>query len=166
MFRYLRLNIYKGGVKLKKYLKLLFLTLVVCFALVGCTTNVAYTFNVETGDNVKVELDTSSGYSLSQSDGTFSVSKDNDVLSQGMFITEDGYNYYYEIVTSSGSISNTESTKLSNMDYTYYETTNESGDTEYNYLIWLNNSKTGIILGSLKGDTAKDIFSHLTFTID
>ena len=49
-------------------------TSMVVFA--GCTTCMSYTFNVETGDAVKVELDTTDGLKLSQNDGTFVVTKD------------------------------------------------------------------------------------------
>lgn len=152
---------------MKKHIKLVILISMMFVILTGCSKSVSYSFSVETGDTIKVTLDATSGYSLSQSDGMFSVSADDEVVSQGMFITEDGYNYYYDIITSSGGVSNIETTKLADMTYTYYETESQAGGIEHNFLIWLNNSKTGIVLGSLSdSEKAKDVFNCLTFAID
>ena len=58
----------------------------------ACSTNSskAYTFKVDTGDQVKVELNTADGYDIT-SDLPFVISKDNKTLSQGTFITADDY---------------------------------------------------------------------------
>lgn len=52
----------------------------------ACSTNSskAYTFKVDTGDQVKVELNTADGYDIT-SDLPFVISKDNKTLSQGTF---------------------------------------------------------------------------------
>ena len=63
------------------------LTLGACSA----SSSKSYTFNVETGDTIKVKLDTSNGLSLSQKDGQFTVKKDEENILQGMFIHETGY---------------------------------------------------------------------------
>ncbi|MFQ7536069.1 MAG: hypothetical protein ACLRL6_01170 [Clostridium sp.] len=47
------------------------LTLGACSA----SSSKSYTFNVETGDTIKVKLDTSNGLSLSQKDGQFTVKR-------------------------------------------------------------------------------------------
>ena len=72
---------------------------VALFALIGCTTSKSFTYNVSTGDMIKVELDTSDGYDIA-SDLPFTISKDDKTLSQGDFITLDGYKQYMEAVDS------------------------------------------------------------------
>ena len=52
---------------------------------------------METGDTIKVKLDTSNGLSLSQKDGQFKVKKDEENILQGMFIHETWYNSYLAI---------------------------------------------------------------------
>ena len=65
----------------------------------ACSTNSskAYTFKVDTGDQVKVELNTADGYDIT-SDLPFVISKDNKTLSQGTFITADDYDSYVSVV--------------------------------------------------------------------
>ena len=74
------------------------LTLGACSA----SSSKSYTFNVETGDTIKVKLDTSNGLSLSQKDGQFTVKKDEENILQGMFIHETGYNSYLAIKGQQG----------------------------------------------------------------
>lgn len=80
---------------MKKVVKLCALMLMAAMVstLDACSTSSrkSYTFDVETGDKIKVELDSLSGLSLSQKDGRFTVSEDDEKLLEGMFIHEDGY---------------------------------------------------------------------------
>lgn len=67
--------------------------------LTGCTTNKSYTFNVETGDKIKVGLNTTDGYDLS-SDLPFTISKDGETLSQGTFIKVSYYDEYVKVANT------------------------------------------------------------------
>lgn len=79
----------------------------VCPALSGCAprsvkSSVSYTFSVETGDKVKITLDTSDDYSMTL-EMPFAVSKGDKVQSQGTFVTKDTYQSYVEIIESEDS---------------------------------------------------------------
>ena len=79
--------------------KTISILLILCMALgmfAGCTfkSSKNYTFDLATGDNVKVELSTSDGFGLRQKDGMFYVTyKDQDVLEGDFRIFE------YELFT-------------------------------------------------------------------
>ena len=61
-------------------------------------TGKAFTFQVETGDRIKIELDTSGGdYDLSQEDGHFAVEKGKDTVLNGVFLTEKRYEEFTEV---------------------------------------------------------------------
>ena len=91
--------LYKGGEIVKKVFMSLAIIGVMLLTLTGCTKSKSYTFTVETGDKVKVQLNTTDGYDLS-SDLPFTISKNGNTLSQGTFITTDGYNQYIDVVNS------------------------------------------------------------------
>ena len=50
---------------MKKIFKSILLVGIMMLALTGCTTNKSYTYTVETGDKVKITLNTTDGYDLS-----------------------------------------------------------------------------------------------------
>lgn len=93
----------------------------------------SYTFNVETEDKIKIELDTSSKMSLSQKDGQFTVSKDDEKILEGMFIHEDGYKSYLAIKGKQGMKLLEDSQKDGNTYY-MYEIEGETG-TEDNFVV-------------------------------
>ena len=127
------------------------LTLGACSA----SSSKSYTFNVETGDTIKVKLDTSNGLSLSQKDG-------QNIL-QGMFIHETGYNSYLAIKGQQG-MRVLEDTEKDGNTYYMYEIEGESG-TEDNFVVWIRDSKTGMLIASLAGqEKAKEAFESLTIT--
>lgn len=145
----------------KKIVKMLSLALISVFAITGCTTSKSYTFDVSTGDKIKVELQTNDGYDIS-SNLPFEISKDGNILSQGTFITIDGYNQYVDIAndTSSGATVLDEGNK-NGVTYTFYSYNNE----EFNYIIKVDNSNTGVLLGNdVSEQSAKEVFEKLTFS--
>ena len=148
---------------MKKIIVLLLVAMM--FAAYGCgsaTTSKAYTFSVETGDEIKIELDTSDGHKLSQEDGTFTVSKDDKDVLNGLFLTEEMKDYYVGIVTESEDID-----VLSEGDvFTWL-----NGD-EYVKLITLEGTdKTYVVVVTLV-ETEEDIalsddaFDHLTISLE
>lgn len=133
------------------------LTLLLCILLMGCSfhSSKSYTFNIETGDSIKVTLKTGNGYDLKQENGRFSITKDDTVISQGIFLKEETKNDFYL------KLDNFEKHSYDNGEYIYYETEGEAG-IEYNYFVVLKGSKAGIVVASLEGrEEAKKAFERL-----
>lgn len=135
---------------------------IVLFTLAGCTTSKSYTFNVETGDAVKVELDTSDGYDLS-SDLPFTVSKDGKTLSQGTFIQGEYYEEYANTANTDSLAKVIDQGSNDDIEYVFYS----YNDSEYNYVIKVKDSHTGILLGNPNSkEEAEKCFELLTFTLE
>lgn len=147
---------------MKKLIRVLSVIFILTLILTGCTTSKSFIYKVQTGDSVEVKLDTSNGYNLS-SDLPFTISKDNTKLSQGTFITMDGYNQYIELVNNDTNSKIIDSGNKNGITYTFYTYNN----SEFNYVIKINNSNTGILLGNPNSQKeAKEIFERLTFSLE
>lgn len=147
---------------MKKLIRLLSVIFILTLILTGCTTSKSFIYKVQTGDSVEVKLDTSNGYNLS-SDLPFTISKDNTKLSQGTFITMDGYNQYIELVNNDSNSKIIDSGNKNGITYTFYTYNN----SEFNYVIKINNSNTGILLGNPNSQKeAEEIFEKLTFSLE
>lgn len=147
---------------MKKVFMSLAIVGVMLLTLTGCTKSRSYTFIVETGDKVKVQLNTTDGYDLS-SDLPFTISKDGNTLSQGTFITTDGYNQYIDVVNSDSNARILDSGTKDGISYTFYS----YNDSEFNYVIKIDGSNTGILLGNSNSqEEAKKCFELLTFTLE
>lgn len=128
--------------------------------LVGCSahSNVSYTFNVETGDSIKVELDTSdSDYKLRADGSRFIVNEgDNDIIT-GIFLTTEMYAQYETAINETGTV-------LESDGYIFYEYDGEAG-TERNILLMVPDSETGVIMGSREDEeTVREVYSRLSLT--
>lgn len=150
---------------MNKTRKLVFISilLMLVFFVTGCSTrsNKSFTYNVETGDSVKVKLDTSKGYDL-DSDLPFTISKDGEKLTKGKFITLYGYEETLELLEENSDISIIDSGKKDGNEYTFF-----SYNDEYIHLIKVKDSKTGIYLYNTESeDSAKECFERLTFTLE
>jgi hypothetical protein len=170
---------------MKKIIKIASLILALCGILCVCSacgnnddgdngddginikTNVSYTYTVETGDKVKVQLDTSNGHKMN-SDLPFSITKNDEVISQGTFITADGYAQYKSVVESGANAGVTiikQETIEDDITYIFYKVNGDSG-VEYDYIIKINDSNTGVVIGSLKSqEEAESVFKHITISI-
>ncbi|MDE6531496.1 MAG: hypothetical protein K2K96_12115 [Lachnospiraceae bacterium] len=138
--------------------------------LTGCTTSMSYSYKVGTGDNVKVELDTSDGLmlenGLESGDEGFRVTEDDETILQGVFVDEDTYDLYMEIVKYADGVEVVEEDSANGLTWVLYEFDGNAG-MESNYIVWIDGSDTGIIMGSLEGTrAAKKAFNSLTFTVD
>ena len=146
----------------KKTMKKIFMSAILLSMIVlatGCTTTKSYTFKVETGDNIEVKLDASDGYDIT-SDLPFTISKDGEDLSQGTFITLDGYDYYITGVNNNSDAKIIDSGTKNGLEYTFY-----SYDSEYNYIIKVKDSNTGLVIGNIVSEeSAKECFDRLTIT--
>lgn len=141
-------------------MKKIFVILLSVMVISGCNahTSKSYTYNVETGDKIKVELDTTNGYDLVDNEGKFKVKKDDKVISQAMFLTSEGY---ASLTNAVFDIADNEEIKNDSLKCLYYETDGNAG-REYNYLCWIEESNTGIVIASLEGkDKAEEVFNLL-----
>ncbi len=122
----------------------------------------SYTYDVETGDRIKIKMDISKKYDLTSS-LPIKFSKDDEVLSQGTFAKENAYDLYYNIVENDSSCEIIEEKSNKNGDYFFYSTE----DGEYNYVIKIKDSNTCFILGNnVSKSSAKEVFSRLTFEVE
>ena len=136
---------------------------VILLALTGCTTYKAYTFEVKTGDDIKVKLKTNDGYDIT-SDVPFSIKKDNKTLSNGIFITIDSYDTYVSNAKNDSKSNIIETSSKDDIEYVFYSYSNND-DNEWNYIIKVKNSKTGLIIGNQSSEKeAKEVFDRLTIT--
>lgn len=145
-------------------MKKIWLILVSCI-LWACSfhSSQSYTFNVETGDAIKVELNTTDGHTLKQDNGQFSVEKDEKELVHGLFLTMDMYHNLYQ-ATQGPFVKILDSKEDGLIQYYLYEVMGQRG-MERNYLISLGN--TGIALASLEDEaTVRECFELLTFTLE
>lgn len=126
----------------------------------GCTKSKSYTYKVETGDKVKVTLKTNDDYNIT-SDLPFKISKGDDVLSQGSFVTLDGYNQYLNAAKNDSNARIIATDNKNGLEYTFYS----YDDKEYNYVIKISDSNTGLLLANnVSEESAKECFSRLTIT--
>ena len=141
---------------MKKLFSSLLIIGLILIGVSGCKSSKSFTFDVETGDKIKVELNTTDGYDLS-SDIPFVISKDNKTLKP------EYYNYYIDLVNEDSDSTIIDSGSNSNIDYVFYSYNN----SEYNYIIKVKNSNTGILLGNDHSkQEAEKCFSLLTFSKD
>ncbi len=142
-----------------------FLAAYTAFLLAACSfsTSMSYTFTVSTGDEIKISLDTSDGYRLTEEDSTFSVEKDDEVVLQGIFLDETMYNDYMERAKAADISVIAEDEKDGN-PYFYYQTEVSAG-TACQILLWIDGSQTGIMLASLSPQEDVDpAFERLEFS--
>lgn len=140
-------------------MKKIFYLFLIVFLLTGCTTTKSYTYVVNTGDNIKITIKTNNGYNIN-SKTPFELSKNNEIISYGYFISIDEYDKYFELGKENKKFELIDISSSENIDYIFYKYNTDV--TEYNYVIKIKNSSTGIILANnISIDSAKDMFEHL-----
>lgn len=135
----------------------------VLVTLTACSfhSSLSYTFSVDTGDSVKIELDTTDKYSMTP-DVPFAVSHDGQVQSQGTFITADVYAKY----TGIGETENVQVLDTGSKDGNQYIFWCFDGK-EYNYAILVGESNTAILLGNMiSQESAQACFERLTISAE
>lgn len=141
-----------------KTLKTVALLILTVFLMTGCSTYKAYTFDVETGDSVKVKLETSSGYDISLADN-FNITKNGEIVSNGSFeIIEDWDQAINDLKQHANTTAFDEGSK-NGAEYFF---------AEYNsafYHFVKISSKTAVALkNEISQESAKECFDLLTFT--
>lgn len=140
------------------------LVLLLLAAFCGCSnvkTSMSWTYKVETGDAVRVTLNTTDGYSIS-SNVPFTISHDGNDISHGTFIKGEACEQYRNAATTQEGAKWLEEGTIGVHKYFAWS----FNDTEWNYCIELDGGKTGILLGNIVSqDSAKEVFSRLTIEI-
>ena len=150
--------------KVKRIFTLLILCLFSATIFVACSSHSSesLTFNVETGDQIKVSLDTTNGYKLSQNDGTITVEKDGETILQGVFVTPEQFSEYDSSINSTFGVDILEHKSEAPLFY-LYQVEGESG-TETDFLAQIDGAQAGVIFGSLSSlEDAKAAYNALTF---
>lgn len=145
-----------------KKLKAVLLCVLLVFCMAGCNfhSNVAFTYNVDTGDSIKVKLDTSDKYKLS-SKLPFTISKDGETLSRGKFITTDGYQQYVGLVDGDEKSTLLDSGEKDGNQYIFWN----FDDSEYNYVVLVGGSNTAVIItNNVSEESARECFDRLTIS--
>ena len=149
---------------MKKIIILLLCVVIMSALIVGCRTNSskAYTFTVDNGDKIKITLDTSDDYDIS-SDLPFTISCDEEMLSQGSFILDETYEQYVSIVETDEKAKLLDSGTKYGHKYIFWC----YNGSEYNYAILIDDSSTGIIIGNqVSEESAKECFNRLNITVE
>ena len=145
---------------MKKSLISIFSVFILMLIITGCTTSKSYTYKVETGDTIKIKLDTSDKYDITK-ELPFTIKKDDKTLSQGAFLTNDGYDQCISAVNTDSKAKVIESKTANGIEYTFYS----YNDSEYNYIIKIVDSNTGILLGNnVSESSARECFNRLKIT--
>ncbi len=154
---------------MKKSISVFMLILSLAFVFFGCSTQdggiktyKAFTFSVSTGDKVHIELDTTDGYDIT-SDLPFEISQNGSILSQGTFIEAAQFESYVEAVSTDANAKIIETNTKDSNQYVFWS----YNDSEFNIVILINNSNTGILLGNtMSENSAIGCFERLTISLD
>ena len=145
---------------MKKSLLSLAVVIISLFIITGCTTFKSYTYSVETGDKIKVKLETSGGYDMTSS-LPFTISKDGSVLSTSTFIKGEYYDQYIQTAKSQGVV--LDEGKKDSIEYLFYS----YNDKEYNYIIKVNDSNTALLIGNPHSkEEAEEVFNRITISLE
>jgi len=149
---------------MKKKFSVLGVMAAMLLLLAGCsaTTSKSYTFSVATGDMVKISLDTSDQFDIT-SDVPFVISQNGETLSQGIFLTAEDYQAYVDAVSADENAVVLDSGNKDGNAYTFWS----YQDTEFDYVIMVQDSQTGILIGSnVSEEAARECFERLSISLE
>ncbi len=135
----------------------------------ACTTylTTTMTYEVDTGDSISVTVDAKAGYSQ---DGQvpFTVSKDGEAVLVGAFMTQENFQAYETALTEAPpeGVQLLEQGEKDGNTYLFFQYDGDSG-TGYNYVVEVNGSSTGVMLGSeASQEEAESCFAAITFSVE
>lgn len=149
-----------------KKIKFMSAIIFLAFILVGCSginksLTYSYTYSVETGDKVIATLDGLDGYKM-DSKLPFSISKGDDIVSQGIFITLDTYQDNATGLQYADNVTVIDSGNKNGNEYIFWS----YDESEYNYAILIGDSKTAVLLANhISEDSARECFDRIEFKI-
>ncbi|MDD6223619.1 MAG: hypothetical protein PUB18_01290 [bacterium] len=126
---------------MKKIVETILLAYLCLFMVTGCDTYKKIDFEVQTEDKISIQLRTNDKYDVTKN-LPFIITKEEETISQGTFITLEEYNLYVEAAKSNENITIIAEKEKDNLEYVFYS----HNDSEYNYIIKIKNSNTGILL--------------------
>lgn len=149
--------------KKRKFLPVIF-TLVFVIMLSSCSTHSSKsaTFTVETGDSIKVTVDTKAGFDLTM-EVPFTISKESTPIITGSFAYAEYYDTFRQSVDENTDAELLDEGIKDGSDYFLYSVTD--GDT-YGYYCILKvcNSETLVVLESLTNEeNITDALDYMTF---
>lgn len=142
----------------------LILCLLISFCLTACEAHMSLSYNMDTGDAIKVTLDVEDGRCLVPEEDGFAVGRDGQTLLSGRFMPFEEYFDYvlsfddlevYEIVPEDDTPT-----------YYFFEVDRVEGD-QLIFLTQVEDSPTGAVMcaSGISVEEAEDAFLHLHFTI-
>lgn len=141
----------------------LLLVLAVCS---GCETSSSksFTFDVDTGDSIKIEMDTSGGEYDITSTVPFEITKSDEVVTEGRFLFEEAYTEYVEAVNIDTEATILDSGVTANgNEYVFWT----FAEQEFNYVIMVDESQTALLLANeVSRESAEACFQRLTISVD
>ncbi|MEG0315078.1 MAG: hypothetical protein RR646_07465 [Erysipelotrichaceae bacterium] len=150
---------------MKKFVKSFIVVCLFLGVLSGCSTStsMSYTYDVATEDKIEVKLNTSEKHKLS-SEVPFTISKDDEIFTTGMFLTIEKYDEFIASYKEASNVELYESSTKDNIEYSFYKVDGKVG-IEYDYFIKIKDSNTAIVLGNLiSKESATEMFNLLSFT--
>ncbi len=149
---------------MKKITALLLSLIIFVFAAAGCEahTSKAFTFSVENGDNIKLDLDTTGGYNIS-SKLPFAISYKDEEISHGTFIFGEVYSEYVNAAETDEKATILDSGTKDGNEYVFWNYDNK----EFNYVIYVHGSNTALLIGNnVSEESARECFNRLTITAE
>lgn len=147
---------------------LLTVLVLICAVMVSaCSTSSSksLTFDVETGDKIKITIDTKEGYDLTM-EVPFAVTKDGETVLNGSFAQIEAYDTYRQIIEGDANATLIDESSKDGNDYFCYTYEGAAG-TECDYLMKVGGSDTVIIMGSLAGeDEVRSAFEAMTISLE
>lgn len=140
-----------------------------CF--IGCSnvkTDKSYSFEVETGDTIKVTLETQNGYNMTNESPMTFTKKEADYEAKGVFMVEDNYTQVVNQITSdsfSGKLLEEGETVEGN-DYLFFME-DMGQNTQYSFVLHIGDSDTYYMMSTLADrDLFEKNFDALTFEVE
>lgn len=141
---------------------LIILAIIISIFLFGdVNTKISYTYTIENGENVKLTLNSTGGYSIID-DSPILITKNDGVISKGKFISGSSLEVYEEGLALLDEIVYSTKEEKDNITYFYFNYNN----TEFDYIIKIKDSDIGFMLTNyISEESAIDVFERLSFEI-
>lgn len=142
----------------------LLLCLLLTLALTACRTQMSLTYQIDNGEQIKVELNSSDGHKLSQEEGLPAVKKDGETVLLCQFLQADGFDTYAAGLATSGDVTIFQASPEEDPAFYFYRYTGGGAD-EYLFLLRIPGAETGVLCGgTVSKEAAEDAYRHLTFS--
>ena len=146
---------------MKKKFKVFFICMCVLLSMVGCNAKVkksmTYKYSVDTGDEINITFNLSDNYKL-KTELPFSISKDDETLIQGQFVTSENYNQFLDKINSDEKATLIDSGNKDGNEYIFWS----YNESEYDYAILIGDSQTALVIASpVSEEAATECFERI-----